>query len=392
MKKFFKRTFMLFGFLIIVGFVVGLLNKPSDKDALEAGFASVEEFDKYQSYGYSTMAQFKNTGFADLQQSIEYKSAGFSTLAEFQASGFSSIQEAKPYKNAGFDSKAQFSQSGFLSLEEGKNYTGEGFPTKQAFIDSGFIDLEQAKLLKKYGDTLASAIAAGSAISLKKFKECDKSGASMYENECYGKNVIWYAKIDRHADDGVYLDVVESCDENGESSKAVWSRELSYDFWKKNDDACIQIKAEIRDENFMTPTIVVDEVLWIESKQKKLERIDAAKKLAEEERIRKEKQKLAELEQNKFNPEWLSDNFSIEGGVLCKPYVEKLAKHTYRWTDGWLGTKFPSYLVSNEGEPFVLTMVGDKIEFQNGFGAWSKTEYFCSYNVKTKKVLNVWAN
>ena len=417
MKKFLKRSFAFFSVLILLGIVIGFVNKPSTQDALDAGFSSVQELNTYKAAGYDTKLEFDATGFVNLDEASKYNLVGFSSLEEFKVSGFTSLQEATQYKsigfdtkdsydksgfssfeeakeyvNAGFESKTAYEESGFLSFDEAKEFRDAGYSSKHKFLKTGFIDLKQAAALKSYGSTHDEAVAAKSKVSLAEFKSCDRAGGSTYKNECFGKDVIWYAKIDRYADSGTYLDVVENCADNSSNSKSAWSKELSYDFWKQNDGACVQILANIRDENWATPTIVVEKVLWAESLDSKNKRIEAEEKLAEQQRIREEKQKAAELEQNKFNPEWLSDKFGIAGGTKCKPLVESLAKHTYRWTDGWLDTKFPSYLVSNKGEPFVLTLVGDKIEFQNGFGAWSKMKYYCKYNVKTKKVLDVWAN
>lgn len=416
-KKLIKGSLIFLSLILFSGVVMNFVNQKYKKEAMEAGFSSFEEFSEYKIAGYQTKAEFDSTGFLNLKESSEYRSAGFSSLEEFRSSGFTSPTEAKQYKSLGFNTKSElmdtdfssfeeakeyidagyalkkeFEETGFSNFEEAGEYRDAGYSTKDEFDETGFIDLKHAIALKPYGDTYGEAIAAESRVSLEEFKECDKAGGSIYKNECYGKNVIWYAKIDRYADSGLYLDIVESCTQNSSEAKAAWTKDLSYDFWKQNEGACIQFIANIRDENWATPTIIVNKVLWIESLESKIKRIEEEESLAEQERIRDEEQKVAELEQNKFNPEWLADKFGIAGGIQCKPHVESLAKHTYRWTDGWLDTKFPSYLVSNQGEPFVLTLVGDKIEFQNGFGAWSKTKYFCKYNVKTKKVLDVWAN
>ena len=43
-------------------------------------------------------------------------------------------------------------------------------------------------------------------------------------------------------------------------------------------------------------------------------------------------------------------------------------------------------------KPYVLTIFGDKIKLQNGFGAWQRKQYSCDYNVKEKKPLKVTFN
>ncbi|MDC6454803.1 hypothetical protein PQY68_06125, partial [Planktomarina temperata] len=295
-----------------------------------------------------------------------------------------------------------FESTGFANFTESKEYKDAGFETKAQFAKTGFINLRQQKALKKYGKSHDEAIASESEISLSRFVECDKAGGSMYKYECQGKQVLWYAKIDRHADDGVYLDVVNKCGIDERYSKAVWSKELSYDFWKENDDSCILVLAEIKSENFRTPTIKVKSVVWsetpdekrqrvLEAKRLEAERIDQKKKQEKLQRELEERKRKSQLEANKFNPEWLVDEYGIMAGIRCEDYVENLAKNTFRWTDGWLEAKFPRYLVSNDEEPYVITIIGDKIEFQNGFGAWGKVTYFCKYDTKAEEVLYAYA-
>lgn len=82
------------------------------------------------------------------------------------------------------------------------------------------------------------------------------------------------------------------------------------------------------------------------------------------------------------------DRQSIGGGIRCKNPVEKLAKFSSRWTDGTFETKFSHFrwLDQNKG---TLTLIGDKIEFQNGFGAFQKHIYECDYDPINEQVLSV---
>jgi hypothetical protein len=131
----------------------------------------------------------------------------------------------------------------------------------------------------------------------------------------------------------------------------------------------------------------------------------AEEKAAEEKRLAEEKaaeeKRLAEAEEkrkqekmlkaNLENAEWLVDDYnaSIKGTFYCQKSVEKLAKFDFEWTDGWLDTKFPSYLTKTQ-RPGVVVLVGDKIKFQNGFGAWQKVKYYCAYDVINDKALDAW--
>jgi len=82
------------------------------------------------------------------------------------------------------------------------------------------------------------------------------------------------------------------------------------------------------------------------------------------------------------------DKHSIKASFACRPYVERLAKYQFEWTDGWLDTKFSHFRWKNKAKGQV-TYVGDKIKFQNGFGAWQFATYTCDYDPVADVVLNV---
>ena len=82
------------------------------------------------------------------------------------------------------------------------------------------------------------------------------------------------------------------------------------------------------------------------------------------------------------------DKHLIAAGVYCKDSVARLAKFDARWTDGTLEPKFSKFrwLDKNAG---TLTFIGDKIEFQNGFGAYQAHVYECDFAPATHSVLAV---
>lgn len=85
------------------------------------------------------------------------------------------------------------------------------------------------------------------------------------------------------------------------------------------------------------------------------------------------------------------DKHSIKASFACRPHVERLAKYQFEWTDGWLDSKFSRFGWKNKAKG-QLTYVGDKIKFQNGFGAWQFATYTCDYDPVADTVLNVAAN
>lgn len=60
----------------------------------------------------------------------------------------------------------------------------------------------------------------------------------------------------------------------------------------------------------------------------------------------------------------------------CQDAVERLAKHTFRWVDSEV--KFPS-VAWGDPEHTKLRYFGDAIEFQNGFGAYTRHTYGCTW-------------
>lgn len=85
------------------------------------------------------------------------------------------------------------------------------------------------------------------------------------------------------------------------------------------------------------------------------------------------------------------DKHTVAVGLYCKEPVERLAKYSARWTDGMLEPKFSRFRWLNESQG-TITYIGDKIEFQNGFGAFQKHVYECDFNPVTKQVLDVRAS
>jgi len=82
------------------------------------------------------------------------------------------------------------------------------------------------------------------------------------------------------------------------------------------------------------------------------------------------------------------DKYSISAGIYCKSQVERLAKYSSRWTDGTFEPKFSHFRWLNQ-EQGLITFIGDKIEFQNGFGAFQKHIYECDFNPANNQILDV---
>ena len=74
------------------------------------------------------------------------------------------------------------------------------------------------------------------------------------------------------------------------------------------------------------------------------------------------------------------DKHSSELSVYCAERIENLAKYDYDWTS-W--TRFPKARWEDKEEGTIRAW-GDELKFQNGFSAWQRVRYFCTYNPSTR--------
>ena len=80
--------------------------------------------------------------------------------------------------------------------------------------------------------------------------------------------------------------------------------------------------------------------------------------------------------------------YSAVADAFCEDYIEKLSTYNSRWTDGFFGFKFSRFSWLNK-EKGTITYRGDKIEFQNSFGAYQNHIYECDLDTKSQAVLAV---
>jgi len=78
----------------------------------------------------------------------------------------------------------------------------------------------------------------------------------------------------------------------------------------------------------------------------------------------------------------------VAAGIRCKDPIERLAAHDVKWIDGTFEMKFSRFLWLNQNDGTV-TYLGDKAEFQNGFGAFTRVIYECDMDQDGKTVINV---
>lgn len=71
----------------------------------------------------------------------------------------------------------------------------------------------------------------------------------------------------------------------------------------------------------------------------------------------------------------------IDAEVRCKREIENAARHSHEWTDDWTSPMFSRFAWADE-EAGVMTYYGDRLRFENGFGAWSNMVYSCDYDTE----------
>ena len=83
-----------------------------------------------------------------------------------------------------------------------------------------------------------------------------------------------------------------------------------------------------------------------------------------------------------------ADKFQSNATVVCQDPVERRAKNNFEWTDKWYESKFDRRKWDDKAKG-TLTYVGDHLKFQNGFGAWTYMQYYCTYDTEAKRVTEV---
>lgn len=113
----------------------------------------------------------------------------------------------------------------------------------------------------------------------------------------------------------------------------------------------------------------------------------AAMKAEEDERKAKLAADGGELELCRSNLQCWGDKHSLFAASACVPEIETRAQYQAEWTDGILEGKFPQF--GRGSVPTSVIYIGDKVKFQNGFGAWRTMLYECDYDASSKRVLGV---
>lgn len=122
-----------------------------------------------------------------------------------------------------------------------------------------------------------------------------------------------------------------------------------------------------------------------QKKQKeRAERIEQRKKKAAERKAERERKEA----RCKYDLRCWGEKHIVWAMQASQKTIERYAKYQFEWYDGILGTKYHRFRWKNKSE-HSLTYFGDKVKFQNGFGAWQNMIYQCDYDPKTGIAINI---
>jgi len=83
-----------------------------------------------------------------------------------------------------------------------------------------------------------------------------------------------------------------------------------------------------------------------------------------------------------------AERYAGSAGIFCSGAIERQARYGTEWTDGVLEKKFSHYKWYDASRS-QITYMGDKVRFQNGFGAWENYIYECDFDPRNDSVLGV---
>lgn len=82
------------------------------------------------------------------------------------------------------------------------------------------------------------------------------------------------------------------------------------------------------------------------------------------------------------------DQLLGQAAFACSNEIEKKAKFSFKWADGSTASRLQRITWANKEET-VLAYFGDKVMFQNGFGAWQNILYQCNFDPVRRQVVRI---
>ncbi|MBB4287840.1 hypothetical protein [Roseospira goensis] len=82
------------------------------------------------------------------------------------------------------------------------------------------------------------------------------------------------------------------------------------------------------------------------------------------------------------------DKYAVDASINCAPLIERYARFELEWTNSWIEPKFSQFMWNSKSQG-IIAYFGDKLKFQNGFGAWQNVAYKCIFDTRSSKVIEV---
>ena len=73
----------------------------------------------------------------------------------------------------------------------------------------------------------------------------------------------------------------------------------------------------------------------------------------------------------------------MDATVTCEVLIERMAKYDYEWTNGFLKRKLQRWRWEDRVVD-TIAYTGNRVKFQNGFGAWQHMTYWCFYDPESE--------
>lgn len=83
-----------------------------------------------------------------------------------------------------------------------------------------------------------------------------------------------------------------------------------------------------------------------------------------------------------------------EARHACIAAVNETGKYGHpKWCSGWLCEDFANYQTgTNAPDDGLITLIDNHVQMQNGAGSWTHSTAYCTYNMRTEKVINLSIN
>lgn len=137
--------------------------------------------------------------------------------------------------------------------------------------------------------------------------------------------------------------------------------------------------------------IALSGALWVSYKSYTVKKNAAVARQAaidEKERIETEKRQAKESELCKTNIQCWGKKHRLDATFASEKMIERMAKYQYEWTVNMFRDRLIRFKWRNKPD-LTVTYIGDKIKFQNAFGAWQNMIYYVDYDPINKKVLDI---